>query len=138
MLDITKLTHLSYLMQARPTDKSTLVQVIAILFATSLVASPIIWLVGSRAGRANPPIGAVGSRLSRSMFTIGLVGLILIFFRWQGIPYFASRVWLLGWLVIGFWWLVRFVVYLLKKFPRERRLFEEERRYQRYLPKKKY
>lgn len=137
MLDFSKLTSLAYLMERRPEPDSALILALAASFSAFVLASAAVWVIWIGRVRSFPPLGAVRTRLTRWLFVVGLVGLILIFFRWQGIPYFNSRLWLLLWLVIAGIWGAEVIRYLLKKYPAERRLFVSRRHFERYLPRPK-
>ena len=135
--DLTKLANLSYLIDQRPAPDSTLVLVLAILFALAIIGSGLLWFSLFRRERQYPILARVRERTVRFLFASGFVGLILVFFRWQGIPYFASRIWLLLWIVVTIVWLVRLLMYLLKKFPKERKIENNRMLKERYLPKSK-
>lgn len=137
MIDIKKLFSLEYLLQPQPVADSVLVFALAIFFCLVIIASGIIWIWFWKRERHEPIYQFVRSRWVNYLFTLGFVGLILIFFRWQGIAYLSSRTWLVLWLLIGLIWLVRIWRYLLKKFPEERRLYHERITRERYLPKAK-
>lgn len=136
-IDLGKLVNWSYLFQSRPESNSELILALAILFAAAIVGSGIIWIMLVRRERTNPMLEPIRQKLVNALFYTGFIGLLLVFFRWQGIPYFASRFWLLLWLIISIVWIGRIVYYLLKKFPKERSLFEERLVRERYLPKAK-
>lgn len=135
MVDISRIVSAGYLFESRPEPDSTLLLVLAGGFCLSLIGSGVVWLALARRAAALPPLESVRSRLTNLLFMSGLIGLFLVFFRWQGIPFMGSRIWLVLWLVVIVAWLVRLGFYLLKKFPNERRLFVSKRLYERYLPR---
>lgn len=55
-------------------------------------------------------IGAFG-------MTMGLLGMMWMFFRQERIPFLAWRFWLLTWILMAVWWLIRILEYILKRVP---------------------
>ena len=135
MPDLPGFFTISYLFESRPEPDSLLLLILASVFCVSLIGSGIVWLALARKAATLPPFEPIRARLTNLLFMTGLVGLFLVFFRWQGIAFLGSRIWLLLWLVVILVWFVRLVIYLLKKFPDERRLFVSKRQYERYLPR---
>ncbi|MBI4175402.1 hypothetical protein HY523_02165 [Candidatus Berkelbacteria bacterium] len=136
-LDLTKLLNSRYLFARRPEPNSELLFTFAILFGLILISSGLLWLYFSRRERYEPFLMRLRIRLVRWSFTTGFVGLLLIFFRWQGIPYLSSRFFLLLWLVISTVWFLTLITYLLKKFPRERTITQSHQLREKYLPRAK-
>ncbi len=120
-----------------PPRESQLIFGFAIFFGLAIIISAIVWLFFVRKEQQEPLLRAIRRRIVLWLFVTGLVGLFLVFFRWQGIPYFAGRIWLLLWLIISAGWLALIGSYLLKKFPKERSLYQERLLRERYLPKPK-
>ena len=137
MIDVTKLFSWNYLFEQRPDAQSNLVFVLAVLFGLAVLGSGLTWLYLVRKERREPLLVQVRVRFVPWLFTTGSVGLLLVFFRFEGVPYFASRFWLASWLIGSLIWLVRLLYYLLKKFPKERSLNAERLVRERYLPKSK-
>lgn len=136
-LDLTKLLNSRYLFARRPEPNSELLFTFAILFGLILISSGLLWLYFSRRERYEPFLMRLRIRLVRWSFTTGFVGLLLIFFRWQGIPYLSSRFFLLLWLVISTVWFLTLITYLLKKFPGERTITQSHQLREKYLPRAK-
>lgn len=134
MFDWVKHINLAYLFGSRPDSDLTII-ILTSLFGAAVVASGLVWLIFAPRVSAFPPIGAIRTRLVNLFVTIGLGGLILTFFRWQAIPFLGNRIWLWLWLLVILVWSVLTGLYLLKKFPEERRLFVNKRQYERYLPR---
>lgn len=66
----------------------------------------------------------------------GLVGLIWFFFRQERVAFFAWRFWLLGWTVWIGVWLVKNILYAVKRVPVIRREASERELKNKYLPNK--
>lgn len=71
------------------------------------------------------------------LFVSGLIGLILIFCRWQSIPYFNSRLVFLFLIVIFTAWGIFIFLSQGVKLPGEIRRKNEQKKFDQYLPKKK-
>lgn len=134
-IDWSKLINPAYLLEKQPGPAADAVFGAAIFFALFLIASGFVWLSFVRRERTEPIYKSVRERTVRWLFTTGFVGLILVFFRWQSIPYFGTRIWLVLWLIAAAVWFLFVMNYLLKKFPKERKIDEERKTRERYLPK---
>src|SRR3990167_5990504 len=53
------------------------------------------------------------------LITLSLAGMVLIFFRWQSIPYFSARVVWLGWLIWLVIWGLLIIYYRLVALPKK-------------------
>jgi predicted membrane channel-forming protein YqfA (hemolysin III family) len=137
MIDLKKLFDAGYLFDWLPPRESEIIFAFAVIFGLAIILSGLVWVYFIRKERFEPILQAVRSRIVFWLFVSGLVGLLLVFFRWQGIPYFAGRIWLLAWLILSLLWAVALLGYLLKKFPKERSLYQERLLRERYLPKPK-
>lgn len=136
-IDLTKLIDLSYLFEKRPNPESAMLFGLAIIAGLMIIGSGITWIAYVRKERTLSLYRSIRERLVRWLFTGGFVTLILIFFRFEGIPYFGSRAWLFLWGVVLAIWSVTILIYILKKFPKERSLYQEQVERSRYLPKSK-
>lgn len=134
-LDTHKLIDPTYLFAKQPEPNSELSFVFSILFALAIVASGLVWFILIRREKNAPYLRPLRSRLVRWLFTTGLVGLFLMLTRSAGIPYFGTRFVLLLWLIVVAVWFATIFIYLLKKFPIERSLYQAHQLRERYLPK---
>lgn len=73
-------------------------------------------------------------KISSFLFTFSIVGLILLFFRYQLIPFLGMRGWTLIWWAVSIVWLVFVLKYLFVDLPKKRQeqLLKEE--FEKYLP----
>jgi len=65
--------------------------------------------------------------------TMGLLGMMWMFFRQERIPFLAWRFWLLLWLLVAVWWLIRILEYIIKRVPviRKEKISKEDK--EKYL-----
>ncbi len=136
-LDLRKFFDPVYLFDKQPNPESKLFFGLAIVASFMIIASGLVWLIYVRKERTLPLYSLVREPVVRWLFMGGFVGLILIFFRFEGIAYLSSRFLLFIWAAILVIWLGLILRYILKKFPKERSLYQEQSLRQRYLPKPK-
>lgn len=67
---------------------------------------------------------------------MGLLGLMWFFFRQERIPFFSWRFWLIPWLSIFIWWIVRAIRFTVKRVPVIRAQQLARAAKEKYLPKK--
>ncbi len=66
----------------------------------------------------------------------GIIGLLLVFFAWQAIPYFSVRIlFIILFAAIIFWLIYR--ILNISKFKMSLKEFEEVKKREQYLPRKK-
>jgi len=69
------------------------------------------------------------------MLVVGMTGPVLVFLRWQSIPYLGSRlITLLLWLV-AIAWLCQIIYYWIFVLPHEIELKKEKENFEKYLPR---
>ena len=62
-----------------------------------------------------------------------IIGLILLFFNYEMVPFFAARFWLALWFIIMIVWLI-FILKKLKKIPLQKKQKAQEQELKKYLP----
>jgi hypothetical protein len=65
-----------------------------------------------------------------------LLGLLLVFFSYERVPFFAARFWFVLWGAGMLWWLIR-IGLKLKKIPEKKKEWEKNNELSKYLPKQK-
>lgn len=78
-------------------------------------------------------IRQVARRLNTLTLTLGILLGLFLFFSQSQTPVLGSRFWFLLWLVGGAAWLVKFIYYLLKIVPQQRRWRLEKQKQAKYL-----
>ncbi|MCX6811305.1 MAG: hypothetical protein NT039_01250 [Candidatus Berkelbacteria bacterium] len=71
------------------------------------------------------------------LLTLGIGGLVLIFFRIVGASYLSMRLIFLIFVVAIVAWTVYLIFYLIVSFPKEYREEIDQKRRERYLPKRR-
>jgi hypothetical protein len=118
---------------------STIEGPIPIGFAAALgvlfVLSIAVWILAPRLAPERRMVQRLIERIAKWGVGLSLTGLVLLLFRWQLVPFFSKRLWLLLWglSVIGV--AAYFVYYWRRVLPVRAAAWEESERKRRYLPK---
>jgi len=127
-INFSKIIDLAYLFDPDPSFSSQVVLRLLIVFS-------LMFLLGMFTPfflPKTPPWLKLSAKIFRPLLTFSLIGFCLLFFHWQTIPYFSSRILLLILLMVILIWAVYLLKYLNQGFKKE--LVE----YQRKLQKVKY
>lgn len=73
------------------------------------------------------------ARVTHFLAVNGVLLLVLYFFRYEGVPFFDARFWLLILGIGDIVWAVAIARHFFVKLPAQRRSWEEERRKRKYL-----
>lgn len=80
-------------------------------------------------------------KIKNSLFTLGLtcglIGLLLVFFRFEGISFLSARFWHLILLLVFLIWLAIIIFYSIKKLPEEIKERKEKEWREKFLPQPK-
>ncbi|MFA5076281.1 MAG: hypothetical protein WC480_02580 [Patescibacteria group bacterium] len=111
-------------------------KLLVVIFAICLVGAIIFWLLG-RISKKDRIYIKLFKKIQSFLITLGLVGFVILFFFFEEAPYLSSRFWLLIWLVIAVFWLIKIIKFTVVDLPR--RLTEQKKieSFKQYLPKKK-
>jgi hypothetical protein len=132
-IDLTKIFNPEFLFQASP-DPGGLFLLTLVVYGLMIIGAIALGVV-SRRNR-----GSKYRKLWRQfiyfMLTIGLIGPVLVFFRWQSIPYLGSRLVALALWIVALAWLLQIIFYWLFVLPQEVKAKIEKENFEKYLPKK--
>lgn len=133
-IDLTKLFDPNLIFEATPSPEGLYLDTLAI-YGLLLSTAVILGIISRR----NPQ--SVYKNLWRkfiylSLFT-GIIGPVLIFFRWQSIPYLGSRLAVLALWITTLFWLLQIIWYWLIILPREIKAKQEKENFEKYLPRQK-
>jgi len=107
----------------------------AIVLGVAFVLGIVLWIVAPRLAPENRIIQRFIQRIAKWTVGLSAVGLFLLLFRWQIVPFFSKRLWLILWAATvigmagyaGYWW--------RKVYPQRMIAWEESERIRRYMPK---
>lgn len=134
-MNIKNLFHVDYWFDQPFTAQGTTLWVLMGLFLLLIVAGLVCKILAQFQEDKFKKIllkrfGSVG-------LTMGFVALVLMFFRQEGIRFFAWRFWLLLWVAGLAWWICTIVSYLRKRVPDIKQEEDKRARMAKYLPKSK-
>ena len=107
---------------------------LAIFFGVCVVVAIILKIMVKK---FSPEYRRLIKKLIPALWIPGGVGLILIFMRWQSMPYFGSRFILIVLIVLMLIWFEQIIWYQLIEVPRIIKLKQEKEKLYKYLPRKK-
>lgn len=138
MIDIIKLTKLSFWFAMRPAPMSKEFTIAAALFFGLFIVAKIILRVIME--KRKKLMTAADKKLSNMIqsfcLTMGSLGLLWTFFAFEGLPILASRYWVLVWLLGVIIWAYFIVRYYAMEYTDLRTRIAERARIERYLPRK--
>lgn len=127
-IDPKKLLQKDYIFQITP-DTDGLYKYLAIIFGLMLVTAVILIF-----RKPKEIYRKLNSKLITLLLIIGFFGLVLIFFRFEAIPYLSSRLMLLILFLIFLIWGILIIYYRFMILPREIKKKKEKENFEKYLP----
>ncbi len=131
-IDLKKFLDTKYIFEKTPPPISDYLY-LAIVFAVFVVLGIFFWIWYNRKTEF-AFWKEFRYRLFNLFFYIGLVGLVLVFSRWQGIPYVGSRFFILVDFLIFIIWGMWIIYFRLIIIPKEIKKFERKQQFEKYLP----
>lgn len=129
-INLSKLLEASYIFEKTPAAKG-LYLYLAIVFGLLLVLALILIIQLKKKEKIYKKLH---TKIINLLLFTGFLGLVLIFFRWQQIPYLGSRFFMLVlagvviiWLGVIYWY--RFLI-----LPKEIEKYEKQKIFEKYLP----
>ncbi|HLB31999.1 MAG TPA: hypothetical protein VJL27_00405 [Patescibacteria group bacterium] len=135
-LDFTKLTQISYLTEQPPASVAYFWPIVIIL-AAALAVSLICWRLARRQPSKDVPQYYILINLTRWLSIPSLLGLILLFFRNQGIVYLSWRLWFVMLALVWLGAMVWLAGYAIFKYPKEIRTHNLRELKNKYIPQPK-
>ncbi len=113
-----------------------LVLAFAVGLGVAFVMAIVVWLLAPRLAPENRLHQRLIARAARWTLAFAVVGLFLLLFRWQIVPFFSKRLWLMLWLVAVLGGLGYAGYYWRRIYPGHLAAWEDSERRRRYLPKR--
>jgi hypothetical protein len=107
----------------------------AIVFGIALLVGAFAWIAAPRLFADHRLRQRVVTRLAIALFTFAAVGLLLLLFRWQGVPLLSWRIWLVVWWLAALGTAIYVWYYLKRIYPRRLTAWLDAERRRRYMPK---
>lgn len=135
-MNLEKLLNWNYLFQAYTTEPlSNLTRVLLYGFCALAIVAAVL---AQRQLAKNPGVKKVlFKKIVASAWTLAMVGLLLLFFRESLALYLGARLWLLLWLLTAIIWIAYLLVYYFKTIPQLKKQHEDNKEFNKWLPKSK-
>lgn len=134
-IDIKKLFDIGYIFEKTP-DASGAYKYLVFLFGFSILLSVVAWIGYGRIKKNLPLWGKMQTKVFNLFFYIGITGLLLIFFRWQAIPYLGSRFFMILLALVFVIWGLYILYFRLRVLPKEIANLETRKKFEMYLPRR--
>ena len=134
--DFRKFFNWQYLIEKNPDVRFSFLLPLVVIFALMFLAGILLPLWLKRRFKKIAPYRELAARIQTELLVVSLLGLLLVFFRNQGIPYLSARILLV---ILGLYFLYAlfaFVYYYKKRFARELATWQEEERKLRYFKRR--
>lgn len=135
-IDPKKFLDPSYVFEITPTLDNN-IWYLAGIFGFFVILALIFWFWYGRKSKSFPLLVKMQGRMFNIFFYCGIIGLILVFFRWQQIPYLASRFFILLLILIFLVWLGLILYWRFYKLSQEITKYCQKEQFEKYLPKNK-
>ena len=138
MFDFTKFFDWNYLADPYPSAPSTQTLYILLgIFVFFIIFGVGEWFWLGHLSQKYPPYLETRGKLLNFFLTFGILGLVLLFFRFETLPYLASRL-MLALLVAGFIiWGGYLLYYFIRVLPTKIKHSQKQTRFIQYLPTSK-
>jgi len=107
----------------------------AIFLGLVMVLAVALWILAPRLAHEKRPLQRLLVRVAKWSLGFATAGLLLLLFRWQVVPFFSKRFWLIVWggSIVG---AAAYLVYYCRRvYPQRVTAWEESERRRRYLPR---
>lgn len=121
-----------YLFNPKPPFPFKYQWVIIGIFCLTIIFGIFIPILIKMKSQDSPPYKALSSKIS-NLIWFGFIGLLLLFFRWQSIPYLSARLLFFILLIALFFWLIFLVRYITKDFKKQLKDYQEKIQKLKYL-----
>lgn len=132
-IDFSKLTNLNYLTEQPPTTMAYFWPLVAGLTIT-LIVGLFCWRTARRPMAENHPRRTIFVLLARWLSISPTIGLILLFFRNQGIMYLSWRFWSVMLALVWLGGMIWMAYYILIKYPQAKKKHELRELKNKYIP----
>jgi len=135
-IDIKKLFSLDYIFEKNPPAISNYLY-LSFIFGFFIILGIFFWVWNAREKNQLFFWKKYKAKLFNLFIYTGLVGLILVFSRWQEIPYLGSRLFLIIDLLVFIVWGLIILYFRMLILPKEIINYRKIKDFEKYLPKNK-
>ncbi len=133
-MSITNLFVFHYWFSTPQVITSSGLTVLLTVFGLMLLAG-IALKSASAKGKLEKFMAKVIARWGSLALTMGGLGMLYVFVRYERVPWFSNRFWLLIWLIGGAFWAYRIIQYHRKKVPELRARHTRDAKRYAFVPK---
>lgn len=138
MFDFSKLSDISYLIEPTPSAEFASKKIWLIIFGLIILSAVLIWLTAHYLIKNSKLIRKfLETKVFYLFLTLGMVGLVLILFRMAGAAYLSMRLLVLILFASILGWAIYLMFYLIVSLPKEYREEIDQKRREKYLPKRR-
>jgi hypothetical protein len=117
------------------TIEGPLVQAFAIILGTVFVLAVMAWVLAPRLAPGHRLHQRLIARAAKWALALAAIGLLLLLLRWQLVPFFSKRLWMILWFAAVVASLAYAVSFRRRRYPELLAEWEASERRRRYLPK---
>lgn len=132
---LSNIFSFTYWAVTRPGGFSPRAQSILILILALLIVASIIIKILSRRKENKPTLTKLLTKLFNLLIATAIAGVILLFFRYENMPFLAGRFWWLLLIIGDLVWLFFILKYRFKKMPGEQNDYQRRQEINKYLKK---
>ncbi len=137
MFDFSKLLDIKFLTDPNPTGFDSKNLFLAV-FGLIILLAVLIWLAAHFLIKKSRLVRRfLKTKVFYLLLTLGIVGLILTAFRVVGATFLSMRLLFLIFLLAILAWAIYLIFYLIVSFPKEYEAELDQKRREKYLPKRK-
>lgn len=137
MFDFSQLLDIHYLVESNPGSGFAFKNLFLLVFGLIMFISVLVWLTAQFLVKKSRLLrNFLQTKVFYLLLTLGLGGLALTFFRLTGAAYLSMRLIFLIFILGMLAWAIYLIFYLIVSFPKERREEIDQKRREKYLPKK--
>lgn len=120
----------SYLFEAKP-DPEGLYQYLGFIFGILIILALILII---KTKKKEEIWKSLDHKIINLLVFVGFAGFFLIFFRFEGISYLGSRLFLAILLLVAIIWVIAIVWYRFKILPKKIEEYQKKKIFEKYLP----
>lgn len=133
-LDFRRFIELKYILSPTPGYNFKFFLPLIITFGLLIIVGAVGSYILKKREKFLKPIA---NRLLKFGLSIGLTGLLLIFLRYENLPFLSMRIWLMLLAIVAIVWSILLIVFIISYLPRAKSNLAKQKVFQKYLPRKK-
>jgi lysylphosphatidylglycerol synthetase-like protein (DUF2156 family) len=138
VFDFYRLSDWQYLVEVNPSPDFVFKKLFLVIFGLIILCSVVLWMASRYLIKKSDTLRIFfQTKVFYLLLSLGIGGIVLTFFRIVGASYISIRLIFLLFLIAMLAWAIYLIFYLIVSFPKEYREEIDQRRREKYLPKRK-